>query len=194
MLRLCSLFFWRGDTCDIQRSGPNRNEVRRQVTTMPNKCCDAVMIGFQKPCKVASFLSPTTTASFITSRDISKVFPWSAALCWMVIEASSSGPEHSSARPACSSKSSTGPPSPDPSYLTSNPDPITPVYEIMQTALANRETTRGRAFVSRLMRSVQEVLRAFHTCRSVYERKDGSSAASCPIDLGDRAPCQLRLQ
>ena len=84
-------------------------------------------------------------------------------------------------------KSSTGPSSPGPLYLTFDVDPTAPAYKTVQTTLANGKTTQGR--VCEICERVIPIgskgsLHAFNTHKSVCERKNGSSTG---YRLEDRA-------
>ena len=87
------------------------------------------------------------------------------------------------------SKSSTGPPSPTPLYLTFNSDPSTPTYETVQVTLANGRTTQGRAceICGRvIVIGSKGSLHAFNTHKTACEQKRGSSGTPYSTKSGNR--------
>ena len=87
-------------------------------------------------------------------------------------------------------KSSAGPPSPNPLFLTLNTNPDVPVYEIVQKTLKNGKIVPGRA--CEICGQVIAIgskgsLHAFDTHKSACQLKNSRSTASRPAGLGDRA-------
>jgi len=91
---------------------------------------------------------------------------------------------------AHSRKSSAGPQSPSPLYLTFDTDPSTPAYQTVPITLANGKTARGRVceICGRTIAiGSKGSLHAFNMHKSACEQEKGSSATPYPTELGSRA-------